>query len=339
MLRVVETPAWRQRPAAPYVSGAALGLAYGLFARFLFASGAEGQGPIVGVFIGVSVCFLLLVPFGLGALVASQVPATASWRWARFALLPLLPSLLLMLTALALAWEGLICIVLAAPIFLGMAVVGGLAMGIVVVSREGRRRDVTAVAVAAVLLPLAMAPVEARVRAPDDLREVVTSIAIAAPASAVWEQIVRVPEIRTEELGFSPFALIGIPRPLEATLSREGIGGVRTARFRGGLRFAETLTEWSPERSFAFDIAVEPGSVRPDVLDRHVLVGGVYFDVLRGRFEIEPRDGGVALHLTSRHRLTTRLNTYAGYWTDAIMADLQRTICEVVKARAEAASP
>jgi hypothetical protein len=209
-------------------------------------------------------------------------------------------------------------------------------MGAIVVGTAGRRRDVTSAVVVAVLLPFAMAPVEARLPIPDDHREVATTIAIDAPPSVVWSEIVRVPEIRADELKFSPYAWIGIPRPQEARLSDERLGGIRTALFRGGIRFTETVTEWTPLHSFAFDIAVDPGSIRPQVLDRHVLVGGVYFDVLHGRFVIEPKGGSVVLHLASLHRLSTRLNPYAGFWTDAIMTDIQRTVCQVIKARSEA---
>ena len=67
-----------------------------------------------------------------------------------------------------------------------------------------------------------------------------------------------------------------------------------------------------------------------------VAVGGPFFNVGYGEFRIEPsREGGVLLHLSSRHRLTTHFNFYAGLWTDAIMLDLQRGICRIVQRRSE----
>jgi hypothetical protein len=71
-------------------------------------------------------------------------------------------------------------------------------------------------------------------------------------------------------------------------------------------------------------------------LDEHVTVGGRYFDVLQGVYEIEPQaPGKVILHLASTHRLSTRFNAYSGLWTDFIMRDVQEHILEIVKRRCE----
>ena len=326
--------------------GVLLGLAYGTFARFVFDR-APGSGPqtdahaaLVTAFAGMSICFLFLVPAGLGALTALFSPRTSRWRWLYWLLLPLVPCLLLLGVVLALAWEGMICIALASPIFLFMAVLGGGVTGLVLWLTERERLNRQAplgTVLSALVLPFLLAPVEARVPPPDALREVTTATAIEASPETVWRQIVRVPTIADAEQPWSFFHEIGVPRPLEASLSHEGVGGLRRARFEGGITFEETVTEWDPGRGFAFHIRVNPESIGPDVLDRHVKVGGEYFDVVRGRFRIEPAGRGVVLHLSSRHRLSTRLNPYAGLWTDAIMRDIQRTVCGVVKRRSEAA--
>jgi hypothetical protein len=324
--------------------GILFGLAYGVFARFVFDIKPSGnEHPVVvSAFAAMSVCFLFLVPLAMGALTALFSPRDSRWRWLYWWLLPLVPCLLLMGVVLALAWEGMICIVMASPIFLGMSMAGGLGTGVILwlVERQRIQRPAPVGTVAsALVLPFLLAPVEARVPPADALREVATSTYIAADAPTVWRQIVRVPVITQAEQPRSFFHAIGIPRPNEATLSQEGIGGVRRARFEGGIVFDETVTEWTPGESFAFRIRVDPGSIGPSVLDRHVTVGGEYFDVLQGRFRIEPAGGGVVLHLTSQHRLTTRFNGYAGLWTDAIMRDIQATVCAVVKQRSEAGTP
>lgn len=108
-------------------------------------------------------------------------------------------------------------------------------------------------------------------------------LTIDADPGVVWGQIVRIPEIQETERSTSFYHRIGIPKPIEATLSHDGPGGIREARF-----------------------------------------------------EIEPRpQGGVVLHLSSRHRLTTPFNWYSSFWSDRVMQDIQETICRVVKGRSE----
>jgi len=160
------------------------------------------------------------------------------------------------------------------------------------------------------------------------------SVTVHASPEAVWRQIVRVPAIQESEQSFSPLHLLGLPRPVEATLSFEGIGAVRHASFERGLVFVETVNEWRPDQSIGFSIVRDRTSPPPEPLGA---IGGPAFDMLSGRYEIEPLpDGRVVLHLSSAHRLTTRFNWYAGTWTEPIMSELQRYILAIVKARAEA---
>jgi hypothetical protein len=163
-----------------------------------------------------------------------------------------------------------------------------------------------------------------------------TTIVVVAPVEAVWAEISSVPTIHPEEQRPALFTRLGFPRPLSATLSRPGVGGVRLARFERGVLFVETVTAWEPGRRLAFRIAAQTDSIPPDALDRHVTIGGRYFDVLRGEYALEPSaDGGTRLRLRSDLRLTTGFNVYAAPWADAIMRSIQTNILAIVRTRAE----
>lgn len=57
---------------------------------------------------------------------------------------------------------------------------------------------------------------------------------------------------------------------------------------------------------------------------------------LRSNYRIEQvSENQVILHLSSRHRLSTRFNFYAGLWTDFIMRDIQGNILRIIKNRSE----
>jgi hypothetical protein len=152
----------------------------------------------------------------------------------------------------------------------------------------------------------------------------------------VWRNIERVREIKPSELPPSWSRRIGFPAPIEATLSSEGIGGVRHASFAGGVLFIETVDEWEPNHRLAFSIHAQGDQIPKATLDDHVRIGGKFFDVLRGEYVIETLPSGeVILHLSSKHRLTTDFNWYARQWTDAIMRDIQTTILRVIRNRCE----
>jgi hypothetical protein len=172
---------------------------------------------------------------------------------------------------------------------------------------------------------------------PQTVRTVETQITINASPRVVWQNIERVREIEKNEQKTSMFHLLGFPRPVEATLSHEGVGAVRHASFEGGLVFVETITKWEPQEELSFSIKADTGSIPPTTLDEHVTVGGDYFDVLEGRYKIEPLSNEqVVLRLSSKHRLSTRFNLYAGWWTDNIMRDIQENILGIIKNRCEA---
>jgi uncharacterized protein YndB with AHSA1/START domain len=325
----------RSRELASPLTGLALGTGYGLLCRWFFDTEPEGDGIAIAL-AGVSIAFLLLVPFGLGVLTAALAPPRERPPWLYWLLMPLVSAGLLLGASLLLAWEGAICIVMAAPIVLTMALMGGLAVGLVTTYRG--RRSVRPGAVAGCLvLPFLFAPFEAGLPRPQGLRDVTTRVEIAAAPEQVWRELVRVPRITDAEQTPGLFHAIGIPRPLEATLSHEGVGALREAHFEGGLRFHERVTEWEPGRRLAFTIEIDPQTVSSAVLDRHVRVGGAIFDVTYGRFELEPSPRGTRLHLHSQHRLSTTLNAYAGLWSDAVMQDIQRNICNVIRSRSERA--
>jgi hypothetical protein len=186
-------------------------------------------------------------------------------------------------------------------------------------------------------LPYLVAPVERQVPEPARLGETVTSIDIAAPPSIVWPLIASVDSIRPNEQRPALYLALGFPKPISATLSRPAVGGIRSARFEHGLTFTETVTEWVPDRRLAFTIHANTDSVPPTALDAHVTVGGPHFDVMTGTYELHPiADGrGTRLVLRSTHRLSTRVNPYAAWWVERVMASIQGHISEVHKARAE----
>ena len=279
-----------------------------------------------------TVAFLVLGPIMMGFLVVRRAERGGRIPIALWFGAPILSVTLMMGILMLFAWEGAICVLMALPIAWVFGAIGGVLGGLSVRFSKISGRTTACVAV----LPFLLAPLEARLTAPTQTRTVASQIVIHAPAATVWRNIERVPAIAPSELHETWAQRIGFPRPIEATLSYEGVGGVRHASFERGLMFVETVTAWQAEQRLAFGIKADTANIPPTTLDEHVTIGGRYFDVLDGEYRLEPlANGDTLLHLTSHQRLSTDFNGYAGLWTDAVMQSLQTSILAVIQHRCE----
>jgi hypothetical protein len=316
--------------------GVALGVAYGLFLRgYGFVLDRPNRSHwqwLINVDIVMTIAFLIGGPLVIGMLTVRRAEArepTSVWYWV---FVPWISVILMMAITALLAWEGAICIAMALPIALIFASIGGLISGLA--GRQQRLRGNTLACLAT--LPFLLGPAEARLAIPAKIRTVSNTIRIHASPQTVWQNIQRVPAIAPAELRPNWTHRIGFPRPVEATLSYEGLGGVRHATFEHGVLFIETVTVWDPQNRLAFTIKPDSAHIPPTTLDEHVTIGGRYFDVLDGEYRIQPlSNGDIILHLTSHQRLSTDFNVYAGLWSDAVMQNLQTSILQVIQHRCE----
>jgi hypothetical protein len=307
-------PAW--------LAGLLLGGAYGLFARFGWAGDAY-SGP----FAVMTFAFLFITPLVIGYL-AVRPAESPSLAYQVF--MPWVPNLLVVAAAFAIGWEGSICIVRALPILLIFGSAGGLMAG----THATRRAELGPLILA---LPYIVAPLESRTHERVLLRTE-TSIEIAAPPSVVWPLVASVDSIPADQLRTALYTSIGFPRPVSATLTEDARGRVRIARFDRGIRFVERVTDWQPGRRISFTIRPDPVPVT--TLDPHVTIGGPYFDVLTGTYELtEMGSAHTRLVLRIEHRVATPFNTYAGWWADRIMKSIQANILDVIRRRSEALTP
>jgi hypothetical protein len=311
-------------------SGAAVGTFYGILVRL-------ASTPRLGGLLAVmSLGFIFALPFAGGFLSVYFVERRQQQSLVVWFLVPWLTVLSGCGAMVFFLLEGWICIVMYLPVGLTLSTLGGLGGGFV--ARNQRLKRVGDISTACVLLlPFILSPIEPAFLKRQEIRTVENVIEVQASPSVVWDQIKTVPEIRRDELQPSWSRRIGFPDPIAATLSHEGVGGVRQASFSGGVLFIETVDVWEPGHRLAFSIHPETAKIPNTTLDEHVTVGGPYFDVLRGEYELEPLGNGVTrLYLRSWQRVSTDFNWYAHLWSDAVMSDLQKTILHVVQQRAQA---
>jgi len=321
----------RVRYAISLFAGVPVGAAYGIFVRLVLGS-SEMRDVFGGVFGVMTIGFIFVMPFVLGviAVLAAPPPVRTSWSYGMVASLISCGVSLLGMAVFAL--ELVICLIMLVPASAIMALLGGL-LATWVARRVTRPEQQSHLAMLFALMPFLVTPLESQFPAADSFREVSVRLPIQADAATVWYQITHFEPIAAAEHRPSAFHLLGLPKPVAATLMGSGPGVVRRGIYENGLTFREVVTAWEPERTFAFTIALDPDAPAPAPYDG---IGGPYLDLLSARYTIEPApDGTVLLTLESAHRVTTRFNEYSGAWTDFILADLQRYLLRIVKDRAE----
>ncbi|MEO5887024.1 MAG: hypothetical protein ABIQ77_05110 [Anaerolineales bacterium] len=308
------------------LAGVPIALLYGLLVRLTFTS----DKPLA---LSTMTCgFLFIVPVAIGALTVRLAPKELrrSIPYAFFA--PWISIFIVAVGSIAVYLEAAICIVMALPLFMFLSSLGGY---IVMVTDKGKNETSIQNTMLGIILiaPYIVTPFEMRIPEYDSYNAVENQIIINAPADSVWENVVSIPRVNTQEQGFSVFHLFGVPKLLEASLSNQGIGGTRDLKFDNGLSFVETVTSWDEFNSVSFSIQPNQQSSAPAPFN---MVGGKYFVVTEMSYWIEETgDGTVILYLRSQHRLSTHFNSYAGIWTDFMLSSLQSYVLRMIKTRAE----
>ncbi|TAE45636.1 MAG: hypothetical protein EAZ89_21215, partial [Bacteroidetes bacterium] len=256
--------------------------------------------------------------------------------WTYRIMLPWLPLLVLMGITLAFSIEGWACWLIVLPLFMFTASLGGI-WGGHLKTRTGQKNGRVYISLAA-LFPLMIAPAESLISRIPGTYEAYTSIDIHSGAEEIWGNVTRVREIpEAQDKGWLT-QLLGFPRPVKAELNYEGVGAYREAVFTNGLVFHETVLEYQEAEKMVFSIKADPYDIPSTTLDAHVVIGGSYFDVLNGTYELEKlSENHYRLHLYSHFKLTTTFNFYASWWVRWIMQDIQNNILQVIKSRAEGA--
>lgn len=281
-----------------------------------------------------TVTFVFFLPFTAGALTVflSVKKLSESIPYRIFA--PWVPIIFFFMLTIALSWEGWVCWMMMLPIFLFIATMGGLYAGFLKsrISKMSEKMNITLL----ILLPYFISPVENMIKTIPGTYEAYTEIDINSSTEKIWSNVTRVAEIKQEQDKGKITEFMGFPRPIKAELDFEGVGATREAIFSKGLVFHETVLSYEDKKKMVFTIKANPYDIPSTTMDEHIVIGGDYFDVLDGTYELEKLDENkYRLHLYSHFVLSTNFNFYASWWGKLIMKDIQNNILQVIKERAE----
>lgn len=305
-----------------------LALLYGAFFRWAFTLNAfKSTGGLV------SLSFIWSVPFALGSLSVAIGRWWGSDKWAYQAMGgPALALAIGLVICIIARVEAIICVLMAVPLLFPATILGGVLTHFLLPKNRPNKLLVSIISI----LPILSAQLESNTSWPTTIKAIENTIEIDSSPEEIWKRISSVDAINPEQIPNRWIYRIGFPKPIAATLNREGVGGIRTATFERDVAFFEEITEWDYPKRLSFSIHADPNFIPHTAFDQHIIVGGRFYDVLDGIYEIERiSEHHSILHLTSHHRLGTRFNSYAAWWSKKIMNEIQGSILSVIKERAE----
>lgn len=316
-------------PNLPKYVGIVLGVLYGLTIRIAWdLEATNGFGNLV------TVSFMFMVPYVIGFIrihFESKVHATLTTR--QMITIPWQSIYIFLLTTVVTLLEGSICVAMALPAFMFFASLGGLSAG-KLYQYLNKKRNATLMSVA--LLPLLIAPVEVNFIKSSNRYTVENHIVIAAPPEIVWQQLGIVDNIQPKEMALSLTSLIGVPRPLKASMNASGVGAVRTSVWEQGVVFKEVITSWIPNKQMTYTFDIDPDAIPDHALDKHVKLGGEYFSpVTGGYFLAQSGQGKTVLTLKTTLIDNTNFGLYSRVWGELIFQDFHYSLLKLMKARAE----
>jgi hypothetical protein len=280
----------------------------------------------------VSIAFICAFPFMLGAIPVFLATQEQLRSYTTMILYPILSIALFFLISLFFHLDGLICLTVIIAPFLLLACIGAFIVRLILLKRKGPRTPLYV----SLLFPLLFMFAEKAFIARDAIRTVDTTIEVHAPRAMIWENMKNVRHIQSTEIKSHFVHLIGVPKPLNGELDKEGPGGIRSITWEKGISFKETIESWQEGWGFTYRIQVDPKSIPPTTLDEHVLVGGKYFDVQAGSYRIDSvGPARFVITLSCQYRVTTTFNTYSMLWAGFLLNDFNQMILEVIKNRAE----
>lgn len=221
----------------------------------------------------------------------------------------------------ALALEGIVCIVMALPIMMPAAAIGGWIGYLIACSRSEGPTWTTVV----LMLP-SDALVEHAITQPM-MYEVVSSVEIDATPAEVWPTVVAFPPIE-----HSPGWLfqLGVAYPVKARIDGHGDEAVRYCEFSTG-DFVESIRVWDKPNRLAFDVESQPcpltelspyANIHPPHLNG-------FLRSHRGEFQLIALPGGrTRLQGHTWYSVDMYPQSYWKLWTDSIIHAIHHRVLD-----------
>ncbi|HEY0544752.1 MAG TPA: hypothetical protein VGC91_05075 [Pyrinomonadaceae bacterium] len=233
----------------------------------------------------------------------------------------------------AFAVEGVICLIMAAPLGMILAMFGGL-IGYVIQRRPTHAAESFHVFSLLLIVMPAFIGLEYTAQTEPPLIPVVTSIEVNAPPEKVWQNLVEFAELPPPE---DALFKTGIAYPIRAEIIGRGAGAVRYCVFSTGA-FVEPIEVWDEPRLLKFGVTAQPPvmnerSIYTDLRPPHLQN---YLHSRRGQFLLTRLpDGRTRLEGTTWYQNDFWPSLYWQQWSDYIIHRIHLRVLEHIKRLSE----
>lgn len=232
------------------------------------------------------------------------------------------------------AFEGILCLLMAAPIAFGIATTGGLLGYVVQKTFLWRDQSTNLFCSIAVLMPLAMG-IEHSTPPSLPLLHVTSSVIINAPPETVWKHVVSFAELPPpQEFLFK----VGVAYPIRAEIHGTGVGAVRYCNFSTG-PFVEPIQVWDEPRLLKFSVSQNPEPLQEWTPYKNIHPAHLdgYLASQAGQFHLVPLDDGrTLLEGTTWYYHHLWPADYWQLWSDHIIHKIHLRVLNHVKNLSEA---
>jgi len=277
------------------------------------------------------------LPFCLGLFSVLVASYHAPRSLATCLAVSLLPVGVLACVLILIAIEGLICILMAAPLAGGLALLGGL-IGYAIQDRYWRNtRSPVFLSMVIFLVPASFGMEHAAALLPPTF-VVSSAVEINAPPEVVWQEVVAFAQIPPpQEMLFRA----GIAYPIRAEIIGHGVGAERHCIFSTGA-FVEPIEVWNEPRLLRFSVKDSPAPLVELTPYAHIdpphLHG--YFVSRQGQFLLTALPNGrTRLEGTTWYQHTMWPSSYWHLWSDYIIHRIHMRVLEHIRIESEKPQP
>ena len=275
----------------------------------------------------VNISTIVILPIFFGILIAS-ITQDIGKNVIRMIIAPPVWAAVTLFLSFISGLEGLICVAMALVPFTIASMLGGL---IYYIYQSWRADQVKHGLRICFIIPFVAIFAESQLPLTNNTHLVQSTIQIAAPVDLVFQSLKSIPNIQPSEVETNLTHHLNIPKPTSATWHETH----RVSQWGSDVRFIERITSIGENDHISWDFEFPHGWIKEGIEDHHIEIGGRFFSVDKGGYELRRLGNVTELTLWTQTTDHTRLGVYAAYWNDFFISNFHDAILGVVKTRNE----